>query len=126
MADRDLAATGLHTEPDLQRAARLLWERVPEPYRPPPTPQQSWRTLRAGALLELREPWFDGRQRWPAGTRFVVEDPTSEGVKLRAQLTGPTEAATFSTSWTHPDWQSTFARVRQSRAPKKTKHEPTT
>jgi hypothetical protein len=117
-----VASQGLDREPDLKRAADLLWARIPTPRRPPPTPQKSWRTLSAGRHLALKVAWFDGYRKWPAGARFEVQAPTSAGVRLKPLLTGPASDATLSAvepiPWTHPDWRPLFEPVRRGRAKK--------
>jgi hypothetical protein len=109
--------------PNLEKAAQLLWARIPTPRRPAPIPQKSWRTLSAGRVLALRQPWFDGARRWPAGSRFEVAEPTNMGISLRPLLTGPSEpsilSAMESISWSDPDWKATFELVKRPARPKK-------
>ena len=112
-----VGVAGPRTEPDLDLAARLLWQTVPVPYVPPPKPQKAWRGLSAGRHLRLLETWFDGAHKWPAGSVFVVEAPTSAGVRLRPLLTGPSDCDTVSgmepIPWSQPSWKDTFETVRR-------------
>jgi len=97
---------------DLDRAAKLLWDRVPDP---PPTrakPAKSWKLLKPGQHLALTKPMAVANHWLDTGTVVKVVSVDTQSAELTVVHTDTKFL------WTNPDWKSQFERVRK---PKKAK-----
>ena len=118
----------------IEAIAHRLATPIPKPYRLPPTPQASWRTLKPGQHLRNRaDVTTPATGHVAAGTGlWEVRACDSGGVWL--QLTSPAKAATLRDQteltfnatlkwsqigskpllrWARPDWKIEWERVRK-------------
>ena len=92
--------------------AHNLARPIPRPRQKAPTPQKSWRTLRAGQWLACRVDVLLRDHRYPAGTLWTVMEPTDLGVKLV-----PRQGSGV-LIWSDPDWQAKFNRAKKPKVKK--------
>jgi len=81
---------------------------IPSPARPRPKPAQSWRLLKPGQHLLLREKMVLGTEVVPEGTSFRVDRVNSLG----AELVGPGDLRIH---LTQPDWKKHWTRQVKKR-----------
>ena len=87
---------------DLSKVLANIRATIPEPYRPPPTPQKSWQGLKVGQVVQFKD-----------GQTAHVESCDSQGITFMG-LWG---------RWEDPQWRDHFSIVKKSR--KKTVDNPT-
>ena len=96
----------------LNRIADAFSRPIPQPAKPMARTKQSWRTLKVGQVLRLRQRWFRPGLDLPPGTEVTVSKTDSLGV----DLTHKSEFGTLSLlRWTDPEWKTVFERVRRKR-----------
>ena len=80
---------------DLEKVMANIRAPIPSPYRPPPTPQKSWRNLKAGQVIEFHN--FG-----PVGLILACD---SQGLLIDMGA-GPQR-------WSDPDWKAHFSIVKK-------------
>ena len=94
------------------KIAHNLARTIPDPYRPPPKAQKSWRQLKANQWLAGRVDVHLRGSTYPAGTLWQVTDPTDMGVKLI-----PRQGSGVLV-WSEPVWQTYFSRAKKPKTVK--------
>lgn len=101
---------------DLSRIVHMLSRPVPPAYRPPPEPQASWATLKAGQRLVSRTGMSLSGSEFPTGTEWTVTSTDSQGAWLTPSTlvdTKPVDATLVGAlRWSDREWQATFERVK--------------
>lgn len=92
--------------PNLDRIIDNLTRPIPEPYRPPPKPTKSWRTLKVGDRLECIKDWGT-HFGVPAGTQLEVVSTDANGCVM---VTDSVEVRVED-----PDWKDYFKKVRRKK-----------
>ena len=88
--------------------ADRLSRTLPAPAKPVARTKQSWRTLRLGQRLLLRQRWFRPGLDLLPGTLVTISKVDSLGINL----THNSEQGTLSElRWTDPEWQEMFEKA---------------
>ena len=96
----------------LNLIADRLSRTIPAPAKPVAHTKQSWRTLKIGQRLRLRQRWFQPGLDLPVGTEIVISKVDSLGISL----THNSDASTMSQlRWTDTDWKRMFEKVKKGR-----------
>jgi hypothetical protein len=94
----------------LNHIADLLSRPIPKPAQPVAKTQQSWRTLRLGQTLVLKQRWFrSGVADLPVGTELTISKVDSLGISL----THNSELGIL--RWTNPEWEGMFQKAGKRR-----------
>jgi len=95
----------------IEEIADRLSRPIPQPAKPVARTQQSWRTLKVGQQLSLRQRWFrSGGLDLPPGTNLTISKVDSLGISL----THNSEESIL--RWTNPDWKPMFEKVKKGKA----------
>jgi len=94
-----------------EKAAAMLWAKVPAPAKKKAKAQKTWKTLELGREVALISTWFDGQKFWEPGAVFKITEVTNLGVELVSQENGKV------LNWTR-EWKGTFKKVAKRRATK--------
>lgn len=94
----------------LNHIVDLLSRPIPQPAKPVARTQASWRTLKLGQVLVLRQRWFiSGLMDLPEGTEITISKVDSLGISL----THSSELGIL--RWTNPEWKGMFERAGKRR-----------
>ncbi len=92
----------------ISQIADRLTRPIPKPAAPVARTKLSWRTLRLGQRLRLRQRWFRPGMDLPEGTEITVSKVDSLGISL----THKSEKGKVHTlRWTDPEWQGMFEKA---------------
>jgi len=106
----------MNPEPDISKAAQMLWAPIPAGAKPRVKKQKAWKTLEVGRQLVLLHAWFDGRNWCETGDLFTVVQVTNLGVLL------VNEKTLQDVSWSR-EWKEVFKKVSK-KTKKKVKKNP--
>ncbi len=105
----------------LKEIVGKLTKRIPDPEKVGPRPSSSWRKLKPGQLLQLREQqklYTPELNSLRAGALLVVDEVNSQGAKLRPSHPWAEPKTHFGhVWWRNPEWEAVFLRIRKTKKP---------